>query len=89
MTENQVNAIFDILVAQCGAIESERDSFVYHMTHGDCEEYRCCWALGFGGKFRPQRMSVDYYQEDETPERERIQKITNEHLAKLKDEFSS
>lgn len=76
------SAVFDILVADCGAIEDERSSFVYHITHG-CREYRCCHALGFGGKFYPQTMSVDYYPEDTTAERDQIQAMVNKKLKEL------
>ncbi|MCK5641158.1 MAG: hypothetical protein KAJ19_10185 [Gammaproteobacteria bacterium] len=82
MTTEQANAVFDILVEDCGACEDERGSFVHYFTTGG-QEYRFRGMLGFGGKFRPKTMSVDYYPEDKTPERERIQATVNRKLAKL------
>ena len=71
MTEAQANAVYDILVREAGASEAcrGRSDFVYHMTHGKCEEYRFQGTLGFGGKFWPSWMRVSCYSEDETPER--------------------
>ncbi len=84
MTEDQANAVFDILVADCAAIERERDSFVYHHTARNCSEYRCCWALGFGGKFRSKRFQVDGYPEDMNPKRRKICNKVNAELTALK-----
>ncbi len=80
MTPDKANAVYDILVADCEAPEIGRNGFLAHMLSG-CREYRCCHALGFGGKFYRDTMSVDYYSEDKTDERERIQAAVN---AKLK-----
>lgn len=76
------NASFDILVEHGGAIEPQRDSFIHYVTHGG-REYRFQGHLGFGGKFRPSTMSVDYYREDETPERDEIQATINRKLEEL------
>lgn len=83
VTEKHANAIYDILVADAGAGEANRYSFVYNVGRG-CREYRCCWALGFGGKFYPTTMRVGYYLESQTPERDRIQATVNRKLKELK-----
>lgn len=85
MTEGQANAIFDILVAECGAIISDRYTFVHYVTH-DGTEYRFQGVFGFGGKFRPKTMSIDYYPEDQTAERDQIQAKVNKKLAELGDQ---
>lgn len=82
------NAVFDILVADCGASEHDRGNFIFHITLG-CREYRCCFALGFGGKFCPETMSVDYYSEDKTPGRDRIQTTVNWKLRDLAERMST
>lgn len=86
MTAKQANAVYDILVADVGALESQRTQFVHECTRG-CREYRCCHVFGFGGKFRPETMTVDYYSEDQTPDRDRIQAAVNEKLAKLAERW--
>lgn len=83
MTPTTANAVWDILVAECEANVSERDSFVHYVTH-DGIEYRFQGVFGFGGKFRPKPMSVDYYPEDQTPERDAIMVTVNRKLKELK-----
>ncbi len=63
LSDQKFNDVFDILVRDCGAFEEDRGNFLCCMMNG-CREYRCCPRLGFGGKFRPITMSVDYYQDD-------------------------
>ncbi len=87
MTAEQANAVFDILVADCGAGEANRYSFVYNITRGR-EEYRCCWALGFGGKFYPETMTVGYCRDNQTAERDEIEATVNVLLAGLADEWA-
>jgi len=44
--------------------------FIVEFTSKEpCTEWRFQGSLGFGGKFRYPRMSVDCYPEDETPAR--------------------
>lgn len=91
MNEEQANAVYDILVADCGAFEDERLPFVFEMKRG-CREYRCCHALGFGGKFYPAEMQevpahVDYYAEDSTHKRDIIRVNTDEKLRKLAESW--
>lgn len=78
----KANSVFDILVRDCGAAEEDRGNFLWCMN-GGCEEYRCCPRLGFGGKFRPATMSVDYYPEDKTAERDSIARTVNQKLSRL------
>lgn len=82
VTPERPNAIYDILVADAGAREADRTDFVAHML-GGCQEYRCCQNLGTGGKFYPKTMTVDYYNEDRTSERELIRETVNRKLAEL------
>lgn len=80
MTDRKrLNAIYDVLVADCGADENDRMCFTREIRRG-CHEYRCCHALGFGGKFRPETCSVNYYPEDRTDERDKIQAEVNRKL---------
>lgn len=87
MTEAQLNEVFDILVSDCGAIEYDRFDFVLRHMAGDCREYRCCGALGFGGKFYIDRFQVDGYQEDMTHKRKGIRDRVNAKLNKIKQEW--
>jgi hypothetical protein len=73
MTAEQANAVYDILVEHCGAVEQERERFTERQTYERCSEYRFQGALGFGGKFRRNgwgdRWCVDAYEGDLTAER--------------------
>jgi hypothetical protein len=68
MTPEQV---WDILMREAGAHETDRAQFLFHWP--ECREFRFCGSLGFGGKVwagdfgNPHR--IDCYREDETPER--------------------
>lgn len=66
------NALWDIVVQECGANECEREHFVYDMTThpaGTQSEWRFQGAIGFGGKlyFSYNRWYVGCYNEEETP----------------------
>ncbi len=81
MNSNLANRIYDILVQEADAMESQRDNFIRHHTGKEnCYEWRFCGSLGFGGKFRSERMTVDCYPEDSTKEREKIITRTNDRL---------
>lgn len=82
MNKQQASAVYDILVAECGAFENGRTQFVHEMARG-CREYRCCHALGFGGKFYPETMTVGYYAEHWTQARDLIQATVNQKLKGL------
>lgn len=86
LTETQAAAVFDILVANAGARADERDqaSFVAEFTSkSPTSEYRFIGGLGFGGKFRFPRLTVDCYPEDETPARRDMVEKTNAALAQF------
>jgi len=70
LSEEKANKIYDILVAEAGARESDRPSFVYQhcVYENGCMEYRFQGKLGFGGKYRSTWNGVTYYHETETPE---------------------
>lgn len=91
MTTEQANAVYDILVREAKAPDgSWRDSFVLEFTgERPTNQWRFCGALGFGGKFRFPRLSVDCYREDETPERLRMIQWTNAALGLLKEQWAS
>lgn len=82
MTEVQANAIYDVLVEECGAREIDRNDFCIHIL-GGCREYRCCHALGTSGRFYRETMRCDYYCEDHTPERKTIKETANRKLAEI------
>jgi len=84
MTEERANKIYDILV-KYGANEYMRRSFINAHTCPDvCTEWRFMGELGFGGKYRSERNTVDCYREDETKERLKLIKKINKELEKIK-----
>ena len=85
MTKEKANKIYDILVCIGGAYEPWRDSFVYHHTESKCgcNEWRFSGKLGFGGKYRSKYNRVDFYVEDETPDRIRLMNEINSMLVKI------
>jgi len=81
--------VYDVLIKEAGASnewdkESDKESFIYHHEK-DCDEWRFCGKLGFGGKYWSNSNTVDCYLEDLTPERELIIKQTNLELSKIKE----
>jgi len=82
--------IYTILVRVCGANPTMRENFVAHFTDGLHErgEWRFSGKLAFGGKFwwnsHGDPFYVNYYNEDQTDERDAIVKEANEQLAQLK-----
>jgi len=90
LTDLQARAVYELLTTYCNvsAHPHDVDSFVYEFT-GDkpTSEYRIQGDLGYGGKFRFPRMSVDFYPEDRTPARERMAEDVNKVLSGLKAEF--
>lgn len=85
LSEKLANDVYDILVEVCGACESMRQAFVYTETHELCSEYRFCGRMGFGGKFwnANDRLYVNCYSEDETPQRRAMIAEANKRLAAL------
>jgi len=92
MTEEIANLIYDILVQDCAAAESMRDSWLYHQTNKEelTTEWRFSGLLGFGGKFwrNMGKWYVDGYQEDYTPERKKLIAATNKKLVAIREEFN-
>tara|TARA_Y100000310_G_scaffold343290_1_gene450202 strand:- start:923 stop:1495 length:573 start_codon:yes stop_codon:yes gene_type:complete len=65
LTDEQANAVWDVLVSHWAAHESNREGFVQHLTHtSPPDEWRCGY-----GKFRNNHYSfgVSQYAEDVTP----------------------
>jgi hypothetical protein len=90
MTRDQANAVYDILVQECGASEtylscSERGHFIQQQIEREVTEWRFCGNLGFGGKFWRigGRLYVSCYRDDETPERLKMIEAANKRLAAL------
>lgn len=82
-------ALYEVLVTECKACAADADSFVYEFTkrddpYGPTQEWRFQGALGFGGKFRYPRCTVDCYRENETPETLAMIASANKKLAELK-----
>jgi len=79
------NQIYDLLV-EYGALEDDRQSFIYHAERGGFDEWRFQGIFGFGGKFRNRgdKWYVDYYQEHQTPERDTAEKELTEKLEALR-----
>lgn len=72
--------IYDILVSECGALESDRKAFNQHFPFS---EWRFQGLLGFGGKLyhRPDNtFYVDSYEEDLDDMRRAIINRTNKLL---------
>lgn len=85
MNAEKANKIYDLLVNIGGALESERDDFIFEHVGSEygCQEWRFSGKLGFGGKYRSERNEVDCYREDETPKRLKIIEELNNELSKL------
>ena len=91
MTEETANLIFDVLMDNVDAYAEDRADFVFYMLQDCRHEWRFQGNLGFGGKtyIESDRWRVNCYQEDETPERAKIIKTTNEKLKELFDANAS
>ena len=77
--------VYGVLVELGGADESMKPNFIHTHLNEACREWRFCGELGFGGKYRIGYNRVDYYSEDETPERKALAQRINEVLATLPD----
>lgn len=86
MNTKTIDAIWDVLVSNCGARESERQDFLHHWPR--CIEYRFVGRLGFGGKiwWNNGEVYVSCYREDETAERRELIEQTNDKLKVLSNE---
>lgn len=88
--------IFDVLEDICRANKNDRDVFVFNHQSQNIRsfpsEYRFGGNLGSGGKFyisdrMHDRWYVDCWKEDLTPEREKVIRIANEHLERIRTYF--
>lgn len=79
---DKANAIYLILMEECGAPDRLVDDFIYRVARQDppTTEYRFQGDLGFGGKYYPKRNRVSCYPEDETPERLKMIARCNDRL---------
>lgn len=87
LRKSKANEIYNILVSLGGAMEDDRDDFIYHhcLYKDGCREWRFCGKLGFGGKYRSTWNGATYYPEDETPIRKKLANEINSELAKLEN----
>ena len=77
--------VYDILIYMGGATPHRKEHFIdLHLSKNEypCDEYRFQGYFGFGGKYRRERNSVDYYVENSTPKLDLLEKEIN---AKLKE----
>ncbi len=94
LAEVEAAAIWRVLVDHAGANDFGRENFLHTQTADVRTEYRFVGSLGFGGKFRRNRVwigdvcseswTVDCYREDLTPERQAVIDTTNAALADLR-----
>ncbi len=89
MTEERARKIWAILVehGEAGELDGDDEFFVrYHCALTQMySEWRFCGLLGFGGKFRTDhdRVYVDCYPEDRTPERDALMEKINQLLKEM------
>lgn len=74
--------VYDILQTKLNASTHEKLSFGSSMYSTVVSEWRFGGVLGFGGKLinNDDRLYVDYYQEDYTPERDALVNSVNQTL---------
>lgn len=92
MMSEFTDAVYDVLVEECGAPDGDYDRAQFAACWPECVEYRFIGALGFGGKvwaWHNRPPTVNYYPEDETPERLEMMQRANERLAASSPEGSS
>lgn len=101
LTEAEATAVWDVLVehAEASTDPLDRFDFVQNQTREAVSEWRLQGVLGFGGKFRRNRIrvdgertetwTVDCYREDETPARLAAIEATNAALAALRTEMAN
>lgn len=79
------DAVYDILVAVCGAYDSSDARKQFRCRWPECVEYRFQGDLGFGGKVWAERgrVWVTCYSEDETDARRVMIQYANERLGTL------
>lgn len=79
------NKVYDILVSLGGALEGERDSFVYSFARDPqpSDEWRFGGKFGFGGKYHLGINQVTCYREDHNVKVSRTITAVNSALAAL------
>lgn len=79
MTDDIKEKIYDILVKECGAYDDAETRSAFRQLFPGCGEYRFQGSLGFGGKVwaSNNRVWVNCYNEDNTPERLAMIRRTN------------
>jgi len=86
--------VYDLLVQHAGAMNGphDKESFVRAFTQVEYKatEYRCCHALGFGGKFwrNAGRFYVSCYPEDRSIDRDATIARINKLLEDLATEMT-
>lgn len=92
ISKEQAEQVAWILHQECGLGLRNAEQMIYSITTDEpehiCHEYRFMGALGFGGKFRNNGNKdntpyVDFYPEDENPERVKMIENANKRLAEL------
>ncbi|MDD5358263.1 MAG: hypothetical protein PHX80_03900 [Candidatus Nanoarchaeia archaeon] len=84
--------IYNVLVFDAGAPKHMKTAFIEaHITRKNerdiCNEWRFQGRFLFGGKYRRDKNSIDYYIEDETTELDILQEEINEKLDKIYFEY--
>jgi hypothetical protein len=91
MSEQMANEIFDLLVAEAGAYENDRSSFVHAQCRDEyrCSEFRFCGCFGFGGKLwvNAGRIYVNCYQEEMNKKKQKVIDLVNAKLAEIKAKY--
>ena len=83
---NFYDNVYSILVEYAKAPEHMRENFItspFENQQYPCDEWRFCGVFGFGGKYRRQTNSVDYYSEDQSPKLDKLEKRINTLLKEL------
>ena len=80
------NKVYDILVAEAGSHENNRQCFVYSHCEDEfpCHEFRFGGAFGFGGKYWSERNAINYYPEDHTKKLDKLEAKVNKLLEEIK-----
>lgn len=80
------NKVYNILVEHAGAYEDMRQHFVYVHCEDKylCGEFRFQGLFGFGGKYRSERNTIDYYSENHTKKLDKLQDKVNKLLGEIK-----
>lgn len=85
MKKEFAEEVYNILVTDGGAQESERSAFLqaHAIDKEVCREWRFCGKFGFGGKYRSEANQIDFYREDETVKRLQLRDEINLRLAQI------